>query len=88
MVILGKTDFESFVSFRFGSLLGEKQITRSGYGGARPYQDFPLLDRLYLDGKLMLDELIERRLDLSEISDGFTKMRADSLLRAVVILDD
>ena len=87
VVILGKTDFESFVSFRFGSLLGEKQITRSSYGGARPRQDFPLLARLYLDGKLMLDELIERRLDLSEINDGFTEMRAGSLLRAVVLLD-
>ncbi len=34
LVILGKTDVQRRVSLRFGSLMGEKRITRSSYGGA------------------------------------------------------
>ena len=50
--------------------MGEKRIVRSSYGGARPRRDFPWLSRLYLEGKLKLDELITRRLRLEEINEG------------------
>lgn len=46
IVILGKVNFDSQVSLCFGCLIGEKQIIRSSYGGARPARDFPLLTRL------------------------------------------
>lgn len=87
IVILGKMDVESQVSFRFGSLMGEKRITRSSYGGARPRRDFPYLARLYLDGALMLDELITHRIALDAIDDGFTAMRQEPVIRAVIEFD-
>jgi len=46
VVWLGKTDIEAEVGFRWGSLMAEKRIRRSSYGGARPARDFPLLARL------------------------------------------
>ena len=53
------------VAFRWGSLMQEKRITRSSsYGGARPQQDFPLLARAYLEGRLKLDEMISARIRL------------------------
>ena len=52
VIWLGKIDVDQDVSFRWGSLMGEKRILRSSYGGARPARDFPLLARLYLEGKL------------------------------------
>ena len=64
----------------------EKQIVRSSYGGARPRVDFPMLARLYLDGQLMLDELISRRLKLAEINDGFAQMARGELVRGVIEL--
>jgi S-(hydroxymethyl)glutathione dehydrogenase/alcohol dehydrogenase len=84
VVILGKTNVDARVSLRFGSLMGEKRIIRSSYGGARPRVDFPRLAQAYLDGALLLDELITRRLQLAEINDGFEQMGRGEVTRAVV----
>ena len=84
VILLGKTDVTREVHIRWGSMMGERRIVRSSYGGARPRRDFPLLARLYLDGRLMLDELITRRISLHEINDGFSDMAKCSLVRAVV----
>jgi S-(hydroxymethyl)glutathione dehydrogenase / alcohol dehydrogenase len=84
VVLLGKTQVNAQVGLRWGSMMGERHMVRSSYGGARPRRDFPLLARLYLDGKLMLDELITKRLALTEINDGFDAMREGKLIRAVI----
>ena len=84
IVILGKTGVNQMVSLRFGSMMGEKRIVRSSYGGARPRRDFPWLARLYLDGRLKLDELITRRIALAEINDGFAAMTRGEAVRTVV----
>jgi len=87
LVILGKTDVQRRVSLRFGSLMGEKRITRSSYGGARPRRDFPWLAQLYLDGKLNLDDLISSRAPLERINDGFQAMRRGEGIRHVITFD-
>jgi S-(hydroxymethyl)glutathione dehydrogenase / alcohol dehydrogenase len=87
LVILGKTAVNRHVSLRFGSLMGEKRIVRSSYGGARPRRDFPWLAQLYLDGKLELDALISARLPLARINDGFAAMRQGIGIRHVVVFD-
>jgi len=85
VIWLGKTDVTAEVAFRWGSLMGEKRIRRSSYGGARPARDFPLLARAYLDGKLYLDELITRRIALDEINAGFAALKAGEAIRSVVM---
>jgi S-(hydroxymethyl)glutathione dehydrogenase/alcohol dehydrogenase len=85
VVFLGKVNVGREVSFRWGSLMGEKQIVRSSYGGARPRRDFPWLAQLYLDGRLMLDELITRRIGLADINAGFDAMRRGETVREVVV---
>jgi S-(hydroxymethyl)glutathione dehydrogenase/alcohol dehydrogenase len=84
LVILGKTQVDAEIPLRWGSLMGERIITRSSYGGARPARDFPYLARLYLEGKLKLDELITRRLKLEQINEGFAQMAQGNLVRGVV----
>ena len=85
LVFLGKVNVAQDVSFRWGSLMGEKKIVRSSYGGARPGRDFPWLARSYLEGRLKLDELITARLPLSRINDGFAAMRRGEGIRTVVL---
>jgi S-(hydroxymethyl)glutathione dehydrogenase/alcohol dehydrogenase len=85
VIWLGKVDVDNEVAFRWGSLMGEKRIRRSSYGGARPARDFPLLARAYLDGRLHLDELITRHIALDEINDGFTALKAGEAIRSVVM---
>lgn len=86
VVILGKTGADEKVSLRFGSLMGEKRIVRSSYGGARPRRDFPWLARLYLEGKLKLDELITERMPLERINEGFAAMQRGKTVRSVITL--
>jgi S-(hydroxymethyl)glutathione dehydrogenase/alcohol dehydrogenase len=84
VIWLGKIDVANDVSFRWGSLMGEKRLRRSSYGGARPLRDFPMLARAYLDGKLKLDELITARIPLEEINQGFADLRAGRSIRTVI----
>ena len=86
VVILGKVPVEQKVAFRFGTLMGEKRIIRSSYGGARPSRDFPWLAELYLEGKLALDDLITQRLKLTQVNEGFDGMRRGEVVRAVLQL--
>jgi S-(hydroxymethyl)glutathione dehydrogenase/alcohol dehydrogenase len=82
---LGKVNIDKDVSFRWGSLMGEKRIIRSSYGGARPHRDFPALARSYLEGHLRLDELITRRISLAEINEGFAALATGEVIRSVVV---
>lgn len=84
IVWLGKTGVNEDVAFRWGSLMGEKQIVRSSYGGARPARDFPRLARAYLDGALQLDAYVTRHLKLEEINAGFDDLRAGRGIRSVI----
>jgi S-(hydroxymethyl)glutathione dehydrogenase/alcohol dehydrogenase len=84
VIWLGKIDVAKDVSFRWGSLMGEKRLRRSSYGGARPRRDFPLLAKAYLDGRLKLDELITHRMKLESINEGFDLLRAGKTIRTVI----
>jgi S-(hydroxymethyl)glutathione dehydrogenase/alcohol dehydrogenase len=87
VIWLGKIDVDNDVSFRWGSLMQEKRIRRVSYGNTRPRRDFPLLARAYLDGSLMLDELITRRITLDEINDGFAALKRGEAIRSVITFD-
>jgi S-(hydroxymethyl)glutathione dehydrogenase / alcohol dehydrogenase len=87
IIWLGKIDVNKDVAFRWGSLMQEKRIRRVSYGNARPRRDFPLLARAYLDGSLMLDELITRRIKLDEINDGFAALKRGEAIRSVITID-
>jgi S-(hydroxymethyl)glutathione dehydrogenase/alcohol dehydrogenase len=85
VVWLGKIGVNEAAEFRWGSLMQEKRVTRSSYGGARPAQDFPLLARAYLDGTLKLDEMISARIPLEAINDGFAALKRGETVRSVVM---
>jgi len=84
VVWLGKVNVDREVRFRWGTLMGERRVVRSSYGGARPHRDFPLMARAYLDGRLRLDELVTDRVPLERINDGFDALRAGRAIRTVV----
>ncbi len=87
VVWLGKVNVDRDVAFKWGSLMGERKIVRSSYGGARPAEDFPALARAYLDGSLKLDEMITGRIPLDDINAGFDLLRAGKAIRTVVTFD-
>jgi S-(hydroxymethyl)glutathione dehydrogenase / alcohol dehydrogenase len=87
VIWLGKVDVNNDVSFRWGSLMQEKRIRRVSYGNTRPRRDFPMLARAYLDGELMLDELISCHIALEEINEGFAALKRGETIRSVITFD-
>ena len=87
VVWLGKVGVNDPVEFRWGSLMQEKRIVRSSYGGARPQQDFPAMARAYLDGSLKLDALVTARIRLEDINEGFAALKRGEAVRSVVLFD-
>ena len=88
IVWLGKVGLDEEVPFRWGSLMGEKRITRCSYGGAQTAQDFPSLARSYLNGSLELDALITDRIRLDDINEGFEELRSGRAIRSVIVFED
>ena len=84
VIWLGKIDVSKDVSFRWGSMMQEKRIRRVSYGNARPRRDFPRLARAYLDGALLLDDLISSRIRLDQVNDGFAALKRGETIRSVI----
>ncbi|MDJ0333832.1 Zn-dependent alcohol dehydrogenase [Salinibacterium sp. G-O1] len=62
-----------------------KSLLGSNYGATVPARDFPMLARLYLNGRLPIDRLITNRFSLDEVNDAFDLMRAGAKGRSVLI---
>jgi S-(hydroxymethyl)glutathione dehydrogenase/alcohol dehydrogenase len=84
LTLLGKLGVDDDLAIRFGTLMGGKAIRRLAYGGARPERDFPLIARLYLDGRLPLDLLVDREGSLADIDATFGDVGRGAVIRAVV----
>jgi S-(hydroxymethyl)glutathione dehydrogenase/alcohol dehydrogenase len=84
VVWLGKVPTQQKVNFRWGSLMGEKKIHRSSYGGTTPQVDFPFLAQSYLDGKLLLDKYITSKIALADINEGFERLKQGLEIRSVI----
>jgi S-(hydroxymethyl)mycothiol dehydrogenase len=55
-------------------------------GDTLPSQDFPLLARLYLEGKLNLDSMVTRKITLDDVEAAFHEMETGNVIRSVIIL--
>lgn len=83
-VVVGLAPVGAELSIPAASLLSEKILTGSSYGGCRPRVDMPKLVELYLAGKLKLDELISRVYPLEGIGEAFEAMRAGEVARSII----
>jgi S-(hydroxymethyl)glutathione dehydrogenase/alcohol dehydrogenase len=64
----------------------EKRIVGSAYGSLDPRVLIPRLVALYLDGRLLLDELVSARLPLEAINEAFDLSRRAEGVRPVLTL--
>lgn len=69
---------------RFFGLGGTFRV--SWYGDCLPSRDFPLLCDLYLKGRLMLDEVVTKRITLGDIEQAIDDIHSGQVLRSVIIL--
>jgi len=66
----------------------EKRIVGSAYGSLDPRVLVPRIIDLYLDGRLLLDELVSARLPLDGINEAFDLSRRAEGIRPVLVLAD
>jgi Zn-dependent alcohol dehydrogenase len=62
----------------------QKRIVGALYGSSNPLVDLPLLFRLYLDGRLPLDELLGARMGLDEVNEAYARLVAGAPGRIVL----
>ncbi|MFL5679864.1 MAG: zinc-binding dehydrogenase, partial [Chloroflexota bacterium] len=87
-VLVGLTPFGVRASFDvFPFVDGSRRILGSNYGFAVASIDFPRYAELHLAGRLPIDRLVDRRIDLDGIEDAFDRMRRGEGLRSVVTFD-
>ena len=65
----------------------EKMLRGSMMGSNQFRLDMPRFIDLYLDGKLMLDEMVSHRIKLEEINAGYDLMRQRKATRTVITFD-
>jgi S-(hydroxymethyl)glutathione dehydrogenase/alcohol dehydrogenase len=65
--------------------LQQRILTGSSFGGGHQRTDVPMLIDLYMAGKYKLDELISRRLPLTELNEGFDLMLQGEVKRSVIV---
>ena len=69
------------------AFLQEKKIQGSMMGSNRFRVDMPRFVDFYLDGKLHLDEMVSKRIGLSEVNSAFDDMKAGNVARSVIVFD-
>jgi S-(hydroxymethyl)glutathione dehydrogenase/alcohol dehydrogenase len=61
-----------------------KELVGCIFGNANPRRDIPRLLNLYMDGKLLLDELVTTTYSLADINQGYQDMRDGVNIRGVI----
>jgi S-(hydroxymethyl)mycothiol dehydrogenase len=61
-------------------------LKSSWYGDCLPERDFPMLVKLYEQGRLPLEKFVSERIQLSGIEAAFDSIHDGTVLRSVVVL--
>lgn len=87
-VMVGVTPVGQMVEFHQAMLvLQEKRILGSMMGSNRFRLDMPAYVKFYLDGRLQLDPMISRRIDLDEVNDAIDALKKGEVARSVITFD-
>jgi S-(hydroxymethyl)glutathione dehydrogenase / alcohol dehydrogenase len=83
--IIGMIPTGQKVELEGSTFLREKKIQGSSMGSNRFKVDMPKYIDFYMQGRLKLDEMITRRLQLEDINEAFRAMKAGEVARQVVM---
>ena len=83
--IIGMIPIGVKIELTGAAFLQEKKIQGSMMGSNRFRVDMPRFIDFYLAGKLHLDEMVSKRIELSQVNEAFTDMKSGSVARSVII---
>jgi S-(hydroxymethyl)glutathione dehydrogenase/alcohol dehydrogenase len=85
--VIGMVPSSQKLEIRGMDLLAEKKLQGSLMGSNQFRTDMPNMVRMYLDGRLKLDEMVSARLSLEEINHGYDMMKRGETTRSVIVFD-
>ncbi|MDY6828562.1 MAG: Zn-dependent alcohol dehydrogenase [Pseudomonadota bacterium] len=85
--VIGMIPVGTMVELHGPDFLQEKRIQGSIMGSNRFRVDMPRFIDFYLAGKLHLDELISKRIQLNEINGAFDALKTGETARQVIVFD-
>ncbi len=83
--IIGMIPIGVKIELTGAAFLQEKKIQGSMMGSNRFRVDMPRFIDFYLAGKLHLDEMVSKRIELSRVNEAFADMKSGSVARSVII---
>jgi S-(hydroxymethyl)glutathione dehydrogenase/alcohol dehydrogenase len=85
--IIGMVPEGEMMQIHAADLLFDKKLQGSNMGSNRFRVDMPRFVEFYLDGKLHLDDMIAKRIQLEQINEAFEEMRRGEIARSVITFD-
>ena len=82
--VIGMIPVGTTVEIHGVELLFEKTLTGSNMGSNQFRTDMPRFVEMYLDGRLLLDDMVSQTIDLDQINDGFEDMKSGNVARSVI----
>jgi S-(hydroxymethyl)glutathione dehydrogenase/alcohol dehydrogenase len=83
--VIGMIPLGQKVELEGSAFLREKKIQGSSMGSNRFKVDMPKYIDFYMQGRLKLDEMITRRMQLEDINEAFRAMKAGEVARQVLV---
>ena len=85
--VIGMVPSKQKLEIKGMDLLSEKRLQGSMMGSNQFRQDMPAMVKMYLDGRLMLDEMVSAKLRLDQVNEGYDMMRRGEIARSVITFD-
>ncbi len=85
--IIGMIPVGTMIEVHGVEFLSEKTLAGSNMGSNQFRTDMPRFVEMYLDGRLMLDEMVSKTITLDEINEGFEDMKTGNIARSVITFD-
>lgn len=83
-VMVGLMSDGARIDLPFAHFIAERRVMGCDMGSNQFRTDVPRLVRLYLDGRLNLDDMITARIPLAGINEGFEAMKRGNGIRTVI----
>ena len=85
--IIGMVPEGQMMEIHAADLLDDKKLQGSNMGSNHFRVDMPRFVEFYLDGKLLLDDMISRRIAIESINEAFDEMKRGEVARSVIVFD-
>ncbi len=85
--IIGMVPAGQMIEIHAIDLLDDKKLQGSNMGSNAFRVDMPRFVEFYLNGKLHLDQMISKRIQIEQINEAFEEMKRGEFARSVIVFD-